>query len=192
MRYLISLILALGLFTGLSAQETKGKTPEKPKTDMPKKVVKNPMVLMHTNMGDITIEVFEKETPVHGKNFLDRIDKGLYDSLIFHRIVPNFVIQGGDPTGTGMGKPNEGRLPDEKSPYSNIRAFISMARSSDGASPSQFFINLKDNSFLDPQKFSVFAKVIEGMEVVDKISKVQTTSEKPNSPVIMLKVSRKK
>jgi cyclophilin family peptidyl-prolyl cis-trans isomerase len=192
MRYLISLILALGLCAGLSAQETKGKTPEKPKTETPKKVAKNPMLLMHTNMGDITIEVFEKETPIHAKNFMDRVDKGLYDSLIFHRVIPNFVIQGGDPTGTGYGKPDEGRLADEKSPYSNTRGYISMARSQAGASPSQFFINLGDNSRLDAQNFSVFAKVVEGMDIADQISKVKTTSDKPNTPVIMLKVSRKK
>jgi cyclophilin family peptidyl-prolyl cis-trans isomerase len=189
MRYLISLILALGLCVSLSAQVTKGKTPEKPKTVTPKKVVKNPMVLMHTNMGDMTIEVYEKETPVHAKNFLDRIDKGLYDSLIFHRVIPGFVIQGGDPTGTGYGAPDEKSIPDEKSPYSNTLAYISMARGQ-GASPSQFFINLGDNHRLDEQNFSVFAKVVKGMDIAEKISKVPTTKEKPNTPVVMLKVSR--
>lgn len=152
----------------------------------------NPIVVIQTNMGEITLEVFEKETPIHGKNFLDRVDKGLYNGIIFHRVIPKFVIQGGDPTGTGYGAPNETSIPDEKSPYSNTRGFVSMARGQ-GASPSQFFINIGDNSRLDAQKFSVFAKVISGMDVVDQISQVPRDSkDKPNSPVTMIKVFRKK
>ncbi len=152
----------------------------------------NPIVVIQTNMGDITLEVYEKETPIHAKNFLDRVDKGLYNGVIFHRVIPKFVIQGGDPTGTGYGAPNETSIPDEKSPYSNTRSYVSMARGQ-GASPSQFFINIGDNSRLDTQKFSVFAKVISGMDVVDQISLVpRDGKDKPNSPVTMLKVFRKK
>jgi cyclophilin family peptidyl-prolyl cis-trans isomerase/ElaB/YqjD/DUF883 family membrane-anchored ribosome-binding protein len=151
----------------------------------------NPQVIIHTNMGDITVEVFLKDAPIHAKNFLDRVDKGLYNSLIFHRVIPNFVIQGGDPTGTGYGAPDEKSIPDEKSPYSNTRGFISMARGQD-ASPSQFFINIGDNARLDGMNFSVFAKVVTGMDVVDKISMVPRNSQdRPNTPVTMLKVYRK-
>jgi len=159
------------------------------------KAAGNPIVIIKTNMGDITLEVFEKETPIHAKNFLDRVDKKLYDGTIFHRVVKGFVIQGGDPTGTGMGAPDEPKLADEVSPYSNIRPYISMARSSAGASASQFYINLKDNSFLDKQKFSPFAKVIGGMDVVDRIANVAVNNPqetRPIEPVTMIKVYRKK
>jgi peptidylprolyl isomerase len=155
----------------------------------------NPIVVIQTNMGDITLEVFEKETPIHAKNFLDRVDNKLYNGIIFHRVVKGFVIQGGDPTGTGMGAPNEPKLADEVSPFSNIRPYVTMARSGAGASASQFYINLKDNSFLDKQKFSPFAKVIDGMDVVDKIANVAVNNQqetKPIEPVTMLKVFRKK
>lgn len=155
----------------------------------------NPIVVIQTNMGDITLEVFEKETPIHAKNFLDRVDQKLYNGTIFHRVVKGFVIQGGDPTGTGMGAPNEPKLGDEVSPFSNIRPYVTMARSSAGASASQFYINLKDNSFLDKQKFSPFAKVIDGMDVVDKIANVAVNNPqetRPIEPVTMIKVYRKK
>jgi peptidylprolyl isomerase len=153
----------------------------------------NPIVVIQTNMGDITLEVFEKETPVHAKNFLDRVDNKLYNGIIFHRVVKGFVIQGGDPTGTGMGAPDEPKLADEVSPFSNIRPYVTMARSQAGASASQFYVNLKDNSFLDKQKFSPFAKVVEGMEIVDKIGLVPVgAGDKPNDPVTMIKVYRKK
>jgi cyclophilin family peptidyl-prolyl cis-trans isomerase len=200
MRTILSLALAFGLTIGLQAQETKQPVPEKPKTEKPKttqpvKAVKNPMVVIQTNMGDFTLEVFLKDTPVHAKNFLERVDKGLYNGIIFHRVVKGFVIQGGDPTGTGMGAPNEPKLADEESPYSNIRCFVTMARGGTGASASQFYVNLKDNSFLDKQKFSPFAKVVEGMDVVDKIANVpvnNTQENRPVEPVTMLKVFRKK
>jgi len=194
MRVILAIILSAVLSLAAFAQPAAEKPIEKPKVEPKKEAVKNPQVLMRTSMGDILIEVFEKETPIHAKNFLKRVDEGKYDSIIFHRVVPNFVIQGGDPTGTGYGQPDEGRLADEKSPYSNTRAYISMARSAAGASPSQFFINLKDNSFLDKQNFSVFAKVIEGMDVVEKISQVPIEPPrdgKPKTPVYMIKVSRK-
>jgi peptidylprolyl isomerase len=198
MRMILSLALVFGLTIGIQAQETKKAVPEKPKTEKPKtttptKAAKNPMVVIETNMGNITLEVYQKETPIHAKNFLDRVDKGLYNGIIFHRVVKGFVIQGGDPTGTGMGAPNEPKLADEESPFSNIRQFVTMARSSAGASASQFYINLKDNSFLDKQKFSPFAKVVEGMDIVDKISTVPVgANDKPNEPVTMIKVYRKK
>lgn len=195
MRNILTILLCGAFFLTASAQQATEKPKEKVKVEPKKEVVKNPHVLMKTSMGDIVIEVFEKETPIHAKNFLKRVDEGKYDSVIFHRVVPGFVIQGGDPTGTGYGQPDEGRLADEESPYSNTRAFISMARSAAGASPSQFFINLKDNSFLDKQKFSVFAKVVEGMDVVEKISQVPIDPPrdgKPKTPVYMLKVTRKK
>ncbi len=104
--------------------EEPAKEVEKTDTE---ETIANPLVLMQTNYGDITIEVFEKEMPVHGGNFLKLVDQGFYDSLTFHRIVKGFVIQGGDPEGTGMGGA-PGKLADEESPFKHDRATIAMAR----------------------------------------------------------------
>ena len=175
-------MILTGLFiTGIVyAQEKKAEKP-----------MKNPIVEMKTNYGNIYLEVFEKETPIHARNFLDKGDAGKYDSLTFHRIVPNFVIQGGDPTGTGMGDMGSDRLADEKSPFPQVRGTIAMARSAAGASNCQFYINLKDNTPLDQQGFSSFAKVVQGMDVVDKIAKVQTgQKDRPLEPVVMMKLQR--
>ena len=166
--------------------EAKAATGEKKAV---KAMTKNPTVEIQTNMGNIYLEVFQKETPIHAKNFLDKVKAGKYDSLTFHRIVPGFVIQGGDPTGTGSGSMGPEKLADEISPFPEARGTVAMARSSEGASNCQFYINLKDNSFLDAQKFSSFAKVTKGMDVVDKIAAVQKDSnDKPLQAVVMTKV----
>ena len=158
-----------------------------------KEAPKNPIVLMQTNYGDITIEVYEKDMPIHGGNFLKLVDEGFYDSLTFHRIVPNFVIQGGDPEGTGIGGAPGKLADDPSSPYKHDRGTIAMARGPKEASTSQFYINLKPNYRLDDMGFLVFARVIDGMDVVDKIAEVKTGAmDKPLKPVIMIKVSRKK
>jgi len=193
MRKITAMILPVLLVAGVvfaqeKAVEQTPKTPEK----MPEKApVKNPFVEVKTNMGTFYLEVFQNETPIHAKNFLSKVDAGKYDSLTFHRIVPGFVIQGGDPTGTGSGSMGPERLPDEKSPYPEVRGTVAMARSAAGASNCQFYINLKDNLGLDKQGFSAFAKVVQGMDVVDKIAKVKTgPNDRPLEPVVMLKVRR--
>jgi cyclophilin family peptidyl-prolyl cis-trans isomerase len=115
----------------------------------------------------------------------------MYDSLTFHRVVSGFVVQGGDPTGTGSGSMGPDRLADETSPFPQIRGTVAMARSSLGASNCQFYMNLKDNTFLDKQKFSSFAKVIHGMDVVDEIAKVEVgAADKPVENVVMTKLER--
>jgi len=195
MRYILSVLLVFGLI-GFSNADDK-KVEEKKIKDTVKessKEMENPLVLMQTNYGDIVIEVFEKDMPIHGGNFLKLVDEGFYDSLTFHRIVKDFVIQGGDPEGTGMGGA-PGKLADEESPFKHDRATIAMARGQT-ASTSQFYINLKGNYRLDSMGFSVFAKVVEGMDVVDKISMVETVfsgreKSTPAEPVIMTKVARK-
>ena len=195
MRYILSVMLVLGLLGFSNADEKKVE--EKKIKDTVKESseeMENPLVLMQTNYGDIIIEVFEKDMPVHGGNFLKLVDEGFYDSLTFHRVVKDFVIQGGDPEGTGMGGA-PGRLADEESPYKHDRGTIAMARGHE-ASTSQFYINLKGNYRLDSMGFSVFAKVVEGMDVVDKISMVETAfsgreKSTPVEPVIMTKVTRK-
>jgi peptidyl-prolyl cis-trans isomerase B (cyclophilin B) len=192
LRRFITIVLT-GLFvTGLvfAQEKTEPKKEEQPKKV--EKIVekKNPIVEMQTNYGNIYLEVFEKETPIHAANFLTKVDAGKYDKLTFHRVIPNFVIQGGDPQGSGMGSMEGPSLPDEKSPFPEIRGTMAMARSN-AASNCQFYINLKDNTFLDQQKFSTFAKVVKGMDVVDKIAAVKTgPNDKPVEPVVMTKLVR--
>lgn len=193
MKSVLIVALALSLITVVFADEgSEEPAKEVEKTDT-EETIANPLVLMQTNYGDITIEVFEKEMPIHGGNFLKLVDQGFYDSLTFHRVVKGFVIQGGDPEGTGMGGA-PGKLADEESPFKHDRATISMARGQE-ASTSQFYINLKGNYPLDSKGFSVFAKVVDGMDVVDKIAEVETEfagreKSKPVKPVIMTKVTR--
>jgi len=131
--------------------------------------------IIHTNFGDITLEFFPELAPNHVDNFLDLAAKGFYDRTIFHRVVPNFVIQGGDPNSRsndrsrhGMGGPGY-RLKAEFNSQPHKRGILSMARSADPDSAgSQFFICVKEAPFLDG-KYTVFGEVTKGMAVVDKI-----------------------
>ena len=183
-RKLIAIILPVILLTGIGfAEEGTEKSVEKTE--------KNPIVKMETNHGDIYFEVFLNETPVHAANFLSKVDEGKYDSLMFHRVVKGFVIQGGDPTGKGSGSMGPERLADEKSPYPQLPGTVAMARSGAGASNCQFYINLRDNTSLDRQKFSSFAKVIHGMDIVNKIALVKVgAGDKPVEAVIMTKLTQ--
>jgi len=129
-------------------------------------------VLLETTMGNITIEL-ASDMPITAGNFETLVKKGFYDGTIFHRIIEGFMIQGGDPTGTGMGGPGY-KIKDEfTSNNKNDRGTISMANAGPNTGGSQFFINLVNNNFLDT-KHPVFGKVVEGMDVVDKIAKVST------------------
>lgn len=143
--------------------------------------------LLKTNMGDIIIELYS-DMPITTGNFENLVKKGIYDGVIFHRIIDDFMIQGGDPTGTGMGDPNIPNIKDEFTDHSkNDRGTISMANRGPDTGSSQFFINLVDNNYLDT-KHPVFGKVIDGMDVVDKIAKVSTdSSDKPLEEVKILK-----
>lgn len=154
---------------------------------------KNPIVVLETNHGNIEIELYWKESPKLAENFLRLVLSGYYDGLTFHRIVPGFVIQGGDPTGTGTGGPGY-TLPDEPTVKKHERGAVAMARSAAGNSGSQFYICLstEKTAHLDQQNFTVFAHVIKGMDVVDKIAAVPTgPGGKPTGDVIMTKVYEK-
>jgi peptidylprolyl isomerase len=131
-------------------------------------------VLLETSEGEILIELY-KEMPITAGNFENLVKKGVYEGVVFHRIIDGFMIQGGDPTGTGYGDPTIPKIPDEFTRTNldqNNRGTISMANAGPNTGSSQFFINLVNNNFLDG-KHPVFGKVIKGMEVVDKIAKVQ-------------------
>ena len=129
-------------------------------------------VQFKTNMGDITIQLFE-DMPITAGNFQKLVEKGFYDGTIFHRIIDSFMIQGGDPTGTGRGGPGYAIKDEFTRKNRNNRGTISMANAGPNTGGSQFFINLVDNNFLD-SKHPVFGKVVEGMDVVDAIGKAKT------------------
>ena len=149
-------------------------------------------VKLETNNGDIIIELYTKEMPITTGNFKDLAAKGTYQRVIFHRRIDGFMLQGGDPTGTGMGDPSIPNIRDEFTQTNldqNNKGTISMANAGPNTGSSQFFINLVNNNFLDG-KHPVFGKVVEGMDVVDKIAKVQTDSQdRPLQDVVIKKAS---
>jgi len=142
---------------------------------------------LETNYGNIIIALYS-DMPVTAGNFEKLVSQGFYDGVIFHRIIDGFMIQGGDPTGTGMGGPGY-QIKDEfthAGGNNNKRGTISMANSGPNTGGSQFFINLANNNFLDT-KHPAFGEVIEGMDVVDKIAKVETDeNDKPLKPVTII------
>ena len=163
----------------------------------------NPKVLMETSKGDITIELYENEAPRTVKNFLSYASEGFYNNLIFHRVIKDFMIQGG-------GMDSEMRQKDPKPPIKNEarrglgnnRGTIAMARTNvvDSAT-AQFFINVKDNDFLNHTDktargfgYAVFGEVIKGMDVVDSIARVKTGifngfRDVPKEPILIKNVS---
>jgi len=146
-------------------------------------------VLLETTMGNITIEL-RNDMSITTGNFKNLIERGIYNNTIFHRVIPDFMIQGGDPTGTGYGDPS---IPDIKDEFTktnrNKRGTIAMANAGPNTGSSQFFINIVDNSYLD-DKHPAFGAVISGMDVVDKISLVKRDSrDKPLQKVTIEKAS---
>jgi peptidylprolyl isomerase len=132
-------------------------------------------VLLETSMGTIVIAL-SPDMPVTAGNFETLVNKGYYNGVIFHRVIDGFMIQGGDPTGTGRGGPGY-KIPDEfTSANRNNRGTVAMANSGANTGGSQFFINTVDNNYLD-SKHPVFGEVVEGMDVVDTIAKVPTSGE---------------
>jgi len=129
-------------------------------------------ILLNTSIGDITLQLFD-DMPITAGNFQKLVEKGFYDGTIFHRIIDGFMIQGGDPTGTGRGGPGYAIKDEFTSHNKNDRGTISMANAGPNTGGSQFFLNLVDNNYLD-KAHPVFGKVVEGMDVVDKMGKVKT------------------
>lgn len=146
-------------------------------------------VTLETNMGNIKIELFEKEMPITAGNFRKLVEQGFYNGVIFHRVIPDFMIQGGDPTGTGMGGPGYNIKDEFTKNNRNDRGTISMANAGPNTGGSQFFINVVNNNYLD-SKHPVFGKVVEGMDVADKISKAKRDrGDKPLSKVSIVKAT---
>ena len=155
-------------------------------------------VKLETNHGDIVIALYD-DMPITAGNFKGLVEAGTYDGVIFHRIISEFMIQGGDPTGTGFGDPKIPNIRDEfthAGGNKNDRGTLSMANAGPNTGSSQFFINLVDNSFLDydrqplTSKHPVFGEVVEGEDVVRKIGAVATgAGDKPVEEVKILKAS---
>ncbi len=142
-------------------------------------------VLLKTSMGDVTFQLYE-DMPVTAGNFKKLVEKGFYDGTIFHRIIDGFMIQGGDPTGTGRGGPGYAIKDEFTRKNKNSRGTISMANAGPNTGGSQFFINLVDNNYLD-KAHPVFGKVVEGMDVIDAMGKVPTNAmDKPQKEVKIL------
>lgn len=183
-----ALLMAVALMTGCS------RKPSKEPKDMdigPKKV------RLETSMGDIVIELNEEAAPITVKNFLQYVQEGFFDGTIFHRVIPNFMIQGGGFTADMVQKkPHPPIVNEAGNGLKNDRGTIAMARTSDpDSATAQFFINHKNNDRLnyvenrDPG-YAVFGKVVEGMETVDKIATVKTATrmgmdDVPIEPVVI-------
>lgn len=141
-------------------------------------------VRLKTSLGDIIIELRE-DMPITTGNFKKLVKEGFYDGVIFHRIIAGFMIQGGDPEGTGTGGPGYNIKDEFVGENRNDRGTISMANAGPNTGGSQFFINLVDNNFLD-SKHPVFGRVIEGMDVINKMGSVETDSQ--NRPIEEVKI----
>jgi len=143
-------------------------------------------VRLETTMGNITLEMYG-HMPITAGNFVSLVQKGYYDGTIFHRVIDGFMIQGGDPEGTGRGGPGYTIKDEFKAGNRNDRGTISMANAGPNTGGSQFFINTVDNNFLD-DRHPVFGRIVEGMDVVDRISKVKTgTGDRPVQEVKIIK-----
>ncbi len=143
-------------------------------------------VLLETNYGDIVIQLYD-DMPITTGNFINLVESDVYDGVLFHRVIDGFMIQGGDPTGTGYGDPRIPTIEDEFTDHNaNNRGTIAMANAGPNTGSSQFFINLVDNNYLD-NAHPVFGEIIEGMDVVDAIGKVETgVFDRPIEDVIIL------
>jgi cyclophilin family peptidyl-prolyl cis-trans isomerase/predicted GIY-YIG superfamily endonuclease len=131
---------------------------------------RNSRVRISTDKGDVVLELFPDDAPIHVASFIKLAKDGFYDGLAFHRVEPGFVIQGGDPDGDGTGGPGY-RLPAEFNSRSHLRGTLAMARSSDpNSAGSQFYICLGDARFLDNQ-YTVFGNTVEGLDTIDKIKR---------------------
>lgn len=150
----------------------------------------NRAALFKTNFGSFTIELFEDQAPVTTKNFIDLAEKGFFDGVIFHRVIKDFMIQGGDPTGTGRGGPGY-TITDEFHPDLGHTGpgILSMANAGPNTGGSQFFITLEATPWLDG-KHAVFGEVTDGMEVVEAIGVTPTgPGDRPVEDVVMESVT---
>jgi len=211
-RVLVPLLAVLFLLAGVSqAQENKGAATMSTAAaaDAPMQETAGPRVRLVTSLGPIVIELYEKEAPLTAANFLAYVDSGYFDGTVFHRVIPDFMIQGGGFSPDLVKKSTREPVKNESdNGLMNVRGSLAMARTPDPHSAtSQFFVNTVDNEFLNQKGqageqpgqtgwgYTVFAKVVEGMETVDAISAVKTSrrnrmADVPVEPVIIEQASR--
>jgi peptidyl-prolyl cis-trans isomerase B (cyclophilin B) len=143
---------------------------------------------LHTNHGAIAVELFDEDAPKTVANFVKLAGDGFYDGVTFHRVIPDFMIQGGDPTGTGSGGPGY-TFEDEFNDQKVARGALAMANAGPDTNGSQFFIVTTEAAPWLDGKHTVFGRVTSGMEVVDAISAVETdANDKPREPVVIERV----
>jgi len=170
-RHILPVLVAASLFAaGLALAQTPAA---------------NPKVLLKTTMGDITLELYPAKAPITVKNILGYVEAKFYDGLIFHRVIPGFMIQCGGLNAEMSAKQGNPPIKNESgNGLKNARGSVAMARTNDlDSATSQFFINLVDNFGLDEMKYCVFGKVVAGMDVVDKIATVKTGSKRGHGDV---------
>ena len=200
----ILMFSALLVLTGGCGKQSseEAEAPAKPVAEAPQKIERNVvMILMKTSMGDITLELDKDKAPKTVENFLSYVEEGHYDGTIFHRVINGFMIQGGGFDESMTQKPAPRTVENEAANgLKNVAGSIAMARTPDPHSASaQFFINVKDNAFLDyPGQdgwgYCVFGKVVDGMDVVNAIKAVPTGNagmhrDVPKEPVVITSVS---
>jgi cyclophilin family peptidyl-prolyl cis-trans isomerase len=174
---ILALLLGSLMVPGASAQE------------------KNPVVVLDTSMGYIKVELFKDKAPITVKNFLQYVEDGHYDGTIFHRVIKDFMIQGGGLTADMKEKKTRDPIKNEAgNGLSNVRGTMAMARTPDpDSATAQFYINVKDSSRLDRKPgegnggYAVFGQVIEGMDVADKIAEVETNKKGVPAKAIVIK-----
>lgn len=188
MKYILGAIVFVAALMGLGAYLGSGT----PSSDS--LTVKNDMhrITITTNQGDIVFETYDADAPKTVENFITLANKGFYNGVIFHRVISGFMIQGGDPTGTGTGGPGY-KFADELNPETEsykrgyVRGTVAMANAGPNTNGSQFFIMHQDYRL--PNSYSIFGHVVSGQEVVDKIAATQTdANDKPVTPVVMQSV----
>ena len=157
----------------------------------------NPVVVMETSMGTITIELFQAQAPISVENFLTYVDEEHYDGTIFHRVIQTFMIQGGRFTPDMRGKPVRDQIKNEAANgLDNDKYTVAMARTNEvDSATDQFFINTVDNNFLNNGVrdfgYAVFGRVIDGTDVVDTIAGTPVTNTVPDEPVVIQSVRRR-
>jgi cyclophilin family peptidyl-prolyl cis-trans isomerase len=147
-----------------------------------------PSATLHTNYGQIELDLFDQDAPKTVANFVKLAGKGFYDGVVFHRVIPDFMIQGGDPTGTGTGGPGY-TFEDEINPHPVVRGALAMANAGPDTNGSQFFIvTAEECPWLDG-KHTVFGRVSGGMEAIDEISEVELgPDDRPRADVVIERV----
>jgi cyclophilin family peptidyl-prolyl cis-trans isomerase len=193
---LIAVIVVLGLVWTLNVYNQRKKKPATPEvreiTDMKTDAVapgKKLIATVETNKGTFSFELFPEDAPATVQNFVKLAREGFYDGTIFHRVVPGFVIQGGDPTGTGTGGPGY-TIKAEFNARKHVAGTVAMARSADpNSAGSQFYVCLASAPHLD-RSYTVFGQVVDGMDVVQAIGGVATdASSRPVKEVVMTKMT---